>query len=137
MGTWVGGGDHAGAGEDAGDRVLAAAQVVAVDGVGPVRLDGVRGKVGGVALDGPAVEAEDLPAHSALAADADGAGHLHEPLLVHLRNQAPKKQPVRSPSLRWAARSGLAIHGKGCGRRRGTGLAGGVGHGVGAGGRWA
>uniref|UniRef100_A0A0A8ZSL0 Transcription factor btf3, putative n=1 Tax=Arundo donax TaxID=35708 RepID=A0A0A8ZSL0_ARUDO len=34
-----------------------------------------------------------LPAHGAFSAGADGAGHLHEPLLVHLRNQPNSRAP--------------------------------------------
>lgn len=37
---------------------------------------------------------QHIPAHGALAAGADGAGHLHEPLLVHLRNRTERNQPV-------------------------------------------
>jgi hypothetical protein len=37
------------------------------------------------------VSRQCLPAHGALAAGADGAGHLHEPLLVHLRNQRTRQ----------------------------------------------
>jgi hypothetical protein len=37
------------------------------------------------------VSRQCLPAHGALAAGADGAGHLHEPLLVHLHNQRTRQ----------------------------------------------
>lgn len=42
---------------------------------------------------------EQVPAHGALPTGADGAGHLHEPLLVHLRNQTISRTAQESTDL--------------------------------------
>jgi hypothetical protein len=55
--TWVVGDEVGGAGEDAGMLVLVVALEEAVDGVGAVRTDGVRGEAAAVLLDGLAVRA--------------------------------------------------------------------------------